>query len=166
MPQKVVLALGANIGDPIVQLQGAVEALGEVVEVQQISSLYRTAPEGVHDQPDFHNLVLTARSTLEPLRLLQEAMRIEAEIGRVRSYRNAPRPIDIDLIDVGGTILTSPTLTLPHPRMHLRAFVLVPLVEVAPDWRHPVLQRTAAELLALLPDNGGVERLGPLFPTA
>lgn len=166
MPQQVVLALGANIGEPIVQLQRAVESLGQVVEVQQISSLYRTAPEGVHDQPDFHNLVLTARSTLEPLRLLQEAMRIEAEIGRVRSYRNAPRPIDIDLIDVGGTILTSPTLTLPHPRMHLRAFVLVPLVEVAPDWRHPVLQRTAAELLALLPDNGGVERLGPLFPTA
>ncbi len=165
MPE-VMIALGANIGDPIAQLQRAVESLGQVVEVQQISSLYRTAPEGVHDQPDFHNLVLTARSTLEPLRLLQEAMRIEAEIGRVRSYRNAPRPIDIDLIDVGGTILTSPTLTLPHPRMHLRAFVLVPLVEVAPDWRHPVLQRTAAELLALLPDNGGVERLGPLFPTA
>ena len=166
MPQQVVLALGANIGDPIVQLQNAVEALGEVVEVQQISSLFRTAPEGVVDQPEFYNLVVTARSELPPYQLLQEALRIEAQIGRVRSFRNAPRTIDIDLIDAGGAIVNSPDLTLPHPRMHLRAFVLVPLVEIAPDWRHPVLQRTAVELIELLPDALEVARLGPLFPTA
>jgi 2-amino-4-hydroxy-6-hydroxymethyldihydropteridine diphosphokinase len=89
-------------------------------------------------------------------------MEIEARLGRVRSVPNAARTIDLDLLDVGGLVRESPRLVLPHPRLHERAFVLEPLAEVAPDWRHPVLGATAAELLRRLGGRERVERLGPL----
>ncbi|HEX6924525.1 MAG TPA: 2-amino-4-hydroxy-6-hydroxymethyldihydropteridine diphosphokinase [Longimicrobiaceae bacterium] len=159
---QVLFGLGANLGRPREQLAAAIRSLSRTVEVDRISSVYRTEPVGFRAQPDFYNVVLQGRSALEPEELLAEITRVEAEIGRVRTFRNAPRTIDVDLLDRAGGSYQSATLTLPHPRMHERPFVLVPLAEIAPLWRHPVLDLTASELLALLPSAGRVEWMGPL----
>ncbi len=159
---RVVLGLGANVGDPTAQLAAAVEGLREVVSELRCSSVYRTEPVGFRDQPDFHNLVCIGVTELGAEALLRAALAAEVGQGRVRGVRNGPRTLDIDLLDYDGEIVESDALVLPHPRMHERAFVLVPLVEVSPEWEHPVLGRSAAELLRGLADAERVERLGPL----
>jgi 2-amino-4-hydroxy-6-hydroxymethyldihydropteridine diphosphokinase len=160
--REVIFGLGANLGEPRLQLARAVEMLAEVVEVASCSSVYRSEPAGFRDQPDFFNLIVLARSAEDPGVLLGEALRIERELGRARTFRNAPRSIDIDLISWSGPPVETPELVLPHPRLHQRAFVLVPLAEVAPSWRHPLLGSTASELLAALGDAGRIERVGEL----
>jgi 2-amino-4-hydroxy-6-hydroxymethyldihydropteridine diphosphokinase len=160
--EAVLLGLGANLGDPVRQLARAVERLREVVEVEAVSSVYRTEPVGHREQPDFHNLVVRGRTALAPHDLLARAQEIERELGRVRTFTNAPRSIDLDLLACGERVLDTPDLVLPHPRMHQRAFVLVPLAEVAPEWRHPVFKRTARELLQQAPTPARVERWGEL----
>lgn len=161
---EVLLGLGANLGDPDDQLARAVELLRVHLDVERVSNVYRSEPVGHADQPDFHNLVLAGRTRLEPMELLQAAQAIEEALGRRRSFRNAPRTIDIDLLAYGDRVMRTLALTLPHPRLHLRGFVLHPLAEVAPEWRHPVLGRTARELLASTPALERVEPLGPLPP--
>jgi 2-amino-4-hydroxy-6-hydroxymethyldihydropteridine diphosphokinase len=158
----VLLGLGANLGDPAAQLARAVELLRAHVDVRRVSSLYRSAAEGYAEQPDFLNLVVAGRTELDARALLAAAQGVERALGRERSFPNAPRTLDVDLLAHGDRVLASPGLVLPHPRLHLRGFVLHPLVEVAPDWRHPVLERTARELLASARSLGRVERLGPL----
>ncbi len=160
--EAVLLGLGANLGDPVSQLARAVERLREVVEVEAVSSVYRTEPVGHQEQPAFYNLVVLARTSLAPLQILVGTQEIERELGRVRTFPNAPRSIDIDLLACGDRVVETPELTLPHPRMHQRAFVLVPLAEVAPGWRHPVLKETARELLQRAAAPGWVERWGGL----
>ncbi len=164
MPESILVGLGANLGDPAAQLARAVAALAEVATVERVSSLYRTEPVGHPGQPDFLNLVAAVRTPLEPLALLEGLQRIERALGRVRSFPNAPRTLDLDLLAYGARVLDDRRLTLPHPRMHLRGFVLHPLVEVAPDWVHPLLGRTARELLSGVPFSGRVERAGTLRP--
>lgn len=159
---ELLLGLGANVGDPVGQLARAVAWLEEVVEVVAVSSVYRTEPVGVREQPDFFNLVCVGRSSLPPAELLAAAQAIEGAMGRVATVRNGPRPIDVDLLDVGGRVERTPSLELPHPRMAARGFVLHPLAEVAPRWRHPVLGLTARELLLAVPSPERVERWGPL----
>jgi 2-amino-4-hydroxy-6-hydroxymethyldihydropteridine diphosphokinase len=163
---KVLLGLGANLGEPVRQLARAVERLGEVVEVEAVSPVYRSEPVGYREQPDFYNLVVLARTPLPAEELLARTQEIERELGRVRAFPNAPRTLDIDLLAHGSRVLDTPDLALPHPRMHLRAFVLVPLAEVAPKWRHPVLKRTARELLQRAATPERVELWGelPLLP--
>ncbi len=158
----VLLGLGANLGAPIGQLADAVRRLREVLEGIAVSSVYRSAPVGYRQQPDFYNLVCRGRTSLPPLDLLGATRGIEDTLGRQRSFPNAPRTLDIDILAYGELVLHTPELILPHPRLHQRAFVLFPLGEVAPDWRHPVLGATAAELLAAAGPPERIERWGPL----
>lgn len=157
----VLLGLGANLGDPTKQLVHAVERLGELVAVDAVSAVYRTEPVGYRPQPDFYNMVLRARTALAPIQLLGRTQEVERDLGRVRTFSNAPRTLDVDLLAYSDWILNTPDLTVPHPRMHQRAFVLVPLVEVAPEWRHPLLNRTARELLLSAPVLERVDWWGP-----
>ncbi|HEX6371675.1 MAG TPA: 2-amino-4-hydroxy-6-hydroxymethyldihydropteridine diphosphokinase [Longimicrobium sp.] len=169
---EVLLGLGANQGDPAAQLAGAVQALSRVVRIDAVSSLYRSEPVGFREQPDFYNLVVRGWTALEPPALLRAAQAVEEALGRRRTFRDAPRTIDIDLLAYGARVMRTADLTLPHPRLHLRGFVLHPLAEVAPEWLHPVLIRTARELLSTAAGLERVERVGalpgsgaPLAPT-
>jgi len=159
---EVILGLGANLGEPREQLARAVDVLGAFLRVERVSSVYRSEPVGYADQPDFYNLVLVARTELEPAELLRSILEVEEALGRLRTFANAPRTIDIDLLAYGDRVMRTLALTLPHPRLHLRGFVLHPLAEVAPEWRHPVLGRTARELLSAATALERVEPLGPL----
>ena len=116
----------------------------------KISPVYQTPPWGFTDQPDFLNQALFAETTLAPLALLGYIKQIEEKVGRKKTFRWGPREIDIDILDFGGQVHELDELTLPHPRMHQRAFVLVPLADIAPGWIHPVLDQSAADLLAQL----------------
>lgn len=132
------VALGANLGDPVATVRAALIALRGLAAAECVaaSSLYRTAPVGLHHQPDFINAVAALAvddARLSPEALLGQLFAIEADFGRVRSIRNAPRTLDLDLLLYGDRQLDRPGLTLPHPRMTERAFVLAPLAEIAPE---------------------------------
>lgn len=161
---EVILGLGANLGDPLAQLGRAVEALDAVVRIGRVSSVYRTEPVGYRDQPDFYNLVVMGTAQGEPEAVLRALLEVERLLGRVRTFADAPRTIDIDLLAFGTRVMEVPGLTLPHPRMHRRGFVLHPLAEIAPEWRHPVLGQTARELLSAGAARERVECVGPLYP--
>ncbi|HEY0023546.1 MAG TPA: 2-amino-4-hydroxy-6-hydroxymethyldihydropteridine diphosphokinase [Longimicrobium sp.] len=160
----VVLGLGANLGDPLAQLGRAVDALSSLMTIGRVSSVHRTEPVGYRDQPDFYNLVVMGTAPGEPEDLLRAVLEVERSLGRVRTFADAPRTIDIDLLAFGRRVMEVPGLTLPHPRMHQRRFVLRPLAEIAPEWRHPVLGQTARELLSSGSARERVELVGPLRP--
>jgi 2-amino-4-hydroxy-6-hydroxymethyldihydropteridine diphosphokinase len=169
--RRVWLGLGANLGDRAEQLARAIEALREAgVAVDRVSSLYDTPPwgeppPGLAEPPRYANAVCGGETALAPAELLAVAKRIEAAAGRaLDAPRNSPRPLDIDLLLIRGEVVEEPALVVPHPRLHERAFVLVPLAEVAPMARHPLLGRSAAELRDALPaeELAGVQRIeGP-----
>lgn len=161
---EVLLGLGANVGDPPRQLAAAVDALRGFVADVEVSSVYRTEPVGFAEQPDFHNLVARGWTRLDPEALLDRVLEVEREMGRERTFRNAPRVIDIDLLAYGDEIVDTPRLVLPHPGIPTRGFVLHPLTEIAPGWRHPALGKTARELLDAASMLERVERIGPLVP--
>lgn len=158
--RPVFLALGANLGDREALLRAALARLAEVVRIDAVSSVYATEPVGFRDQPDFLNLVVAGRTALLPRALLQAVLAIESDLGRVRTFRDAPRTVDIDILLHGDAVIDEPGLTIPHPRMRERAFVLAPLAEVAPTLRHPVTGETAAELAEAV-GREGLERLYP-----
>jgi 2-amino-4-hydroxy-6-hydroxymethyldihydropteridine diphosphokinase len=153
----VYLSLGANLGDRAGTLRQAIRDLAALGAVKRVSSLYETDPVGYTDQPTFLNAVVQLETTLEPLDLLSGTAAIEQSHGRQRSFANAPRTLDIDILFYGDRMLAEPVLIVPHPRLAERAFVLVPLVEIVPDLRHPALQVTAREMLSELTDE---ERAG------
>lgn len=129
------VALGANLGNPLITVIAASAALDSIAESRRVatSSLYRTAPIGLKNQPDFINAVVALETRLAPQALLEHLFAIEFQFGRQRSVRNAPRTLDLDLLLHGSSVVATSTLTLPHPRMHERAFVLAPLAEIAPQ---------------------------------
>jgi 2-amino-4-hydroxy-6-hydroxymethyldihydropteridine diphosphokinase len=146
------IALGANLDDRERHLQSAIAALRQLTTVVAISSFYETAPVGLVEQPDFLNAVVALRTWLPPQELMNALLHIEQQHGRDRSVSvpKGPRTLDLDLLSYDDLVLETPALTLPHPALAERRFVLVPLVEIAPQWRHPVCGKTAAELLAEL----------------
>jgi 2-amino-4-hydroxy-6-hydroxymethyldihydropteridine diphosphokinase len=156
------IALGSNIGDRKASLRQAVDRMAELGTITKRSSIYETDPVGYFDQPAFLNAVLELETSLEPVELLAKLHQIEHDLGRERSFRNAPRTIDLDLLLFDDLVLTSDQLTIPHPRMHERAFVLVPLSEIAPEVVVPRATRSARELLGELPGNQGVQLWGEL----
>ncbi|MCZ6749377.1 MAG: 2-amino-4-hydroxy-6-hydroxymethyldihydropteridine diphosphokinase [SAR324 cluster bacterium] len=143
---KVVIALGSNL-EPESNLIEGVRLLSEAVRLTAASRVYRTPPWGYARQPDFLNAVAAADTELPPLALLDTLLEIEARLSRERTIPNGPRTLDLDLLFYGDRVLDSERLTLPHPRLHERAFVLVPLCDVLPEIRHPRLGKTARELL-------------------
>lgn len=161
-PHRAFLGLGSNLGDRRLNLQRAVHLLGETMKVERLSSVYDTAPMLVVDQPRFLNLVCLVTTELSPEELLLQVKTIEHKLGRVASPRFGPRLIDIDLLLYDELILDSPSLTLPHPGMLHRAFVLLPLSELAPALQHPALHTDIATLAQAVPHTD-VEKLGPLF---
>jgi 2-amino-4-hydroxy-6-hydroxymethyldihydropteridine diphosphokinase len=159
--QRCFIALGANLGDPVATVKAAILALRQLPRTQFIasSSLYRTAPVGLKHQPDFINAVVELIAVSPAPTFLQALFEIEARFGRQRSVRNAPRTLDLDLLLYGDLLSDDPQLTLPHPRLHERAFVLAPLAEIAPQLRIPG-HGSVGELLLRCADQQ-IERLLP-----
>ena len=154
----VYLALGSNVGNRQKNLLEALQRLREVVDMHKISSVYETEPVGYLDQPRFLNMVCYGQTASSPDELLRCAKAIEESLGREPSFRNAPRPIDIDILLYDDRCLETEHLTIPHPRMSERAFVLVPLVEIAPTAIEAVSGKTAQELL-LAVSQAGISKL-------
>ena len=154
----VWIALGSNLGERAVNLETAINLMGDDVCVLAKSSLYQTKPWGYLAQDDFYNQVLVGETSLRPQKLLSRLKGIEKQMGRKKTIRNGPRVIDLDILLYDDLLLHSKRLTIPHPRMHERAFVLVPLVELQPDLVHPELGLTMSALLAKV-DRAGIVRL-------
>lgn len=151
----VYLALGSNLGDRMANLRAAAAALSPALTVRRVSPVYQTSPWGVTDQPDFLNQVIEVETRLTPLDLLVYLKHLERELGRVPTVRYGPRLIDLDILFFNQDVINLPELTIPHPRLAERAFVLVPLADLVPGLMHPELKRTVAELLANV-DRSGV----------
>jgi 2-amino-4-hydroxy-6-hydroxymethyldihydropteridine diphosphokinase len=159
MSAHAYVGLGSNLQDPAAQVSRAFEALAALPDSRLLrrSALYRSAPLGYTAQPDFVNAVALLHTALPPLTLLQHLLDIEARAGRLRPFPNAPRVLDLDLLLYDAVVMQTPTLTLPHPRLHERGFVLLPLAEIAPDLEIPG-HGALARLLAGCPEQG-VQRI-------
>jgi 2-amino-4-hydroxy-6-hydroxymethyldihydropteridine diphosphokinase len=155
------IGLGSNLGDRVAMLRTAVERLDTLGRITGVSSLYETEPVGYLEQSRFLNAVVALETSLAPVDLVQALLGIERDLGRTRSFPNAPRTLDLDLLLVDDVTLDTSELTLPHPRLHERAFVLVPLLELAPELVHPVSGETIRQMLRALPNRGGVEFYAP-----
>ncbi|HZE19007.1 MAG TPA: 2-amino-4-hydroxy-6-hydroxymethyldihydropteridine diphosphokinase [Candidatus Angelobacter sp.] len=159
---KVLVGVGSNLGDREFLIRKAVEAMRDLPRtlVVRVSSLYDTDPVGVEDQPAFLNAVVWLETTLEPRELLWQLLLIEKRMGRVRSQRWGPRPIDLDLLFYDDRTIAEPDLTVPHPEAHRRAFVLMPLLELDPEFVHPATGETIKKLVKRLPPNPPVRKGG------
>lgn len=151
----VYLGIGSNLGDRRKNLTQALRLISPQAEVKQVSSVYKTEPVGFKEQPFFLNAVCRVSTKLSPVKLLELVKKIEANLGRKPSFPNAPRPIDIDILFYESQVIKSHDLIIPHPRLTQRAFVLVPLVEIAPDIIHPENGKTVKELLHSLESTEG-----------
>ena len=155
----VYLALGTNLGNRPKNLWDAIAALPPAVMLLGSSRVYETQPWGVTDQPAILNMAIKGKTLLTPQELLSHLKGLETRLGRLPSVRYGPRQIDIDILFYDDVILNTPELTIPHPSLHERAFVLVPLADLAPELLHPALGKTILQLLAEV-DTSGVKRHG------
>ena len=154
------LALGTNLGDRFANLQAAIAALPPAIHVLDRSPVYETPPWGLTSQPAFLNMVLKGGTHLAPLALLAHLKHLETELGRLPAVRWGPRLIDMDILFYDGLSLATPELVIPHPRLHERAFILVPLADLAPEFVHPVLGKPVRQMLAGV-DTTGVKLYEP-----
>jgi 2-amino-4-hydroxy-6-hydroxymethyldihydropteridine diphosphokinase len=150
----IYLALGSNLGDRAANLEQARAALTAQVKLTAISPIYETEPWGISEQPHFLNQVVAGQTQLAPEALLTFLKTLERNLGRTDGIRYGPRQIDLDMLFYNQLVLKTPSLTLPHPELHKREFVLVPLADIAPDLLHPLLNESMAELLEKLKANG------------
>ena len=148
MPVTVYLGLGSNLGDRLLNLRKALELLANYSKILRVSPVYQTLPVGNTEQPLFLNLACAIATALSPEELLTRLKKTETEMGRKAGLPNSPRIIDIDILFYGDLVIDSPNLKIPHPRLVDRAFVMVPLADIAPDFNHPVVDKTVQELLA------------------
>ncbi|MAT39503.1 MAG: 2-amino-4-hydroxy-6-hydroxymethyldihydropteridine diphosphokinase [Ectothiorhodospiraceae bacterium] len=155
----VFIGMGSNVGDRLNYLQQATELMSEQegVELLKASSVYETEPWGEPDQDEYLNCVLKLQSSLEALELLHQLKSIEKQIGRKERKKWGPREIDLDILFYGDEIISTDELTVPQENMRVRRFILVPLVEIAPDLKHPEFAQTMNDLLAICPDMGRVK---------
>jgi 2-amino-4-hydroxy-6-hydroxymethyldihydropteridine diphosphokinase len=153
------LSLGSNLGDRAANLSAAIARLSAVGKVGAVSSIYETEPVDVPGQPQFLNCVIGLATAEPPQRLLRSILGIERDLGRERQQDKGPRLIDIDIVLFGDSILDTAELTVPHPAMHRRRFVLEPLAEIAPWVRHPLLQKTIRQLRDELPEGQAVRKI-------
>jgi 2-amino-4-hydroxy-6-hydroxymethyldihydropteridine diphosphokinase len=153
----VYLALGSNLGNRALNLKEAIASLPPQMEVKAKSAVYETPPWGFEDQEKFLNQVLRVETYLKPEPLLKHLKRLEVALGRKETLKNGPRLIDIDILFYDDLVMYSPALTIPHPFMHERGFVLVPLMDIAGDFVHPVRKKTIREL-ALFADVSGIRK--------
>jgi 2-amino-4-hydroxy-6-hydroxymethyldihydropteridine diphosphokinase len=156
----VYLALGSNLGDRLANLKQAIAALPPQMEVKARSSIYETPPWGYEDQPKFLNQVIKAKTYLDPEPLLKHLKRLEVALGRKESFPNGPRLIDMDILFYDDLVLNGPPLTIPHPRLHERGFVLLPLMDINPQLVHPINKKSVREMLAVS-DVKGIEKFAP-----
>ena len=145
------IGIGSNVGDRVENLRQALEHLDGIMSLERLSATYETAPRYVLDQPPFLNMAVGGDTPLEPLLLLETLKKSEIDIGRVPTEeRYGPRAIDLDILFYGSDVVNEPGLSIPHPLMADREFVLRPLADIAPNFRHPVMGRSVAEILSLL----------------
>lgn len=159
MAVQAWVGLGSNLGDKQANLSQAIALLRDHGVVTHVSSLYRTEPVGFLDQDWFLNIAVGIQTNATPETFLDALLNIEQQMGRVRVVKDGPRTIDLDLLFWDGQCLDLEGLTVPHPRLHLRHFVLQPLVEIAPDLRHPLLEKTISQLVQELGLPDGVQRV-------
>src|SRR6476620_4050605 len=152
----VYLALGSNLGDRLANLKQAIVALPPQMEVSAKSSVYETPPWGYEDQPKFLNQVIKAKTYLDPEPLLKHLKRLEIALGRKESFPNGPRLIDMDILFYDDLVLNTAALVIPHPRLHERGFVLLPLMDINPELVHPINKKNVREMAAGC-DMGGIE---------
>jgi len=158
---KTYISVGSNIGNRLENCRKAVAAIAELAKITAVSSVYETEPVGPKDQPDFINCAVEIETDLPPRKLLSELLSIEDALGRVRKERWRERAVDLDIIFYGSLAMNSDDLTIPHPRAHLRRFVLEPLAEIDPAFVHPVLGASVSELLEKVE---GLERVVKTAP--
>jgi 2-amino-4-hydroxy-6-hydroxymethyldihydropteridine diphosphokinase len=160
---RVFIGMGSNLGDRAVQIRKAVESIGMMpaTEIVRMSSIYETSPVGIPDQPRFLNAVIEVSTRLVPRDVLKEVRKIEKELGRTEYRRWGPRTIDLDILLYDNDVIISDELTVPHPRMTERKFVLVPLAELDPAVVHPVEQKTVGMILARCSSMEEVVRYSP-----
>jgi 2-amino-4-hydroxy-6-hydroxymethyldihydropteridine diphosphokinase len=159
MRKRVYLSLGSNVGDREGNLRAAVELLQTIGTVSALSSLYETEPVEFTAQPWFLNCAALLETEKMPRQLLKALLDVERDMGRRRVQNKGPRTIDIDILLFGGSVVKTKGLTIPHPALHQRRFVLEPLTEIAPDVRHPVLKKTIRELRDELPPGQAVRKV-------
>lgn len=162
---NIFIALGGNLGNPQQSFDQACRALAPEVTVLAVSRLYRTKPYGVSDQPDFLNAAIRVSTQLSPHALLHKLQQVELAVGKRVLCKNGPRLIDLDLLFYRDQIIDEPAFTLPHPRIHQRDFVLLPLLDLAPHYQHPLLGKTIAELEQTLPHRYFTGTILPWAPS-